>query len=142
MQREKSILFAGTWSVSVFVQFSSTVRSTHAFLFEDEIKDSVGLYVMLYASGLIGKEHFMLRLWSGRESTGPARRRPRFRFQLCVFASFGSLCKEFNSLKLRGRYNDSSAYNWNLYVYIKLNEGVYVKTLQTCKVQFYYHCYT
>lgn len=65
-----------------------------------------------------------------------------FRFQLCFRVSSVGLWKEFNSLKLYGSYNDSSAYNWNVYVYIKLKEGVYVKTLQNCKVQFYYHCYT
>lgn len=122
--------------------FSSTVRHTYAFIFKGVIKDSVGLYVMLYASGLIVKEHYMVRLWSSRKSTGPGCEWPWFRFQFCFFVSSISLWKKFNSLKLQGSYNDSSAYNWNVYVYIKLKEGMYVKTLQNCKVQFYYHCYT
>lgn len=118
--------------------FSSTVRHIYAFIFKGVIKNSIGLYVMLYASGLIVKEHYMVRHWSSRKSTGPGCGRPWFRFQLCFFVSSASLWKEFNSLKLQGSYNDSSAYNWNVYVYIKLKEGVYVKTLQNCKGQFYY----
>lgn len=58
MQWEKRILFTGIWSVSVFVQFSNRVRHTYAFIFKDVVKNSIGLYVVLYVSGLILERTF------------------------------------------------------------------------------------
>lgn len=78
---------------------------------------------MLYASGMIVIEHFMVRLWYSRKSTGPGRWRAWFKFQLFFFASFVNLCKQFNSLKLQVIYNNSSTYYWNSYVYVKTKWG-------------------
>lgn len=102
MQQGKRILFIGIWFIIVFVQFSSRVRHAYIFIFKDVIKNSLKLSVMLYASGLILKEHFMVRLWYSRKCTGPGHRKPSLKFHLCCFASFVSLCKELNLIDISG----------------------------------------
>jgi len=54
------------------------VRHAYAFIFKDVIENPIGLFITLYASGLIVEEHLMMRLWYSRKSTGPGYRRPWF----------------------------------------------------------------
>lgn len=60
----------------VFAQFSSRVRHVYIFIFKDVIENAIGLFTMLYATELIVKEHFMVRLRYSTKSTGPGCRRP------------------------------------------------------------------
>ena len=62
MQWEKKILFIRISFIIVFSQFSSRVRQAYIFIFKDVIENPVGLFIMLYASGLIVEEQFMMRL--------------------------------------------------------------------------------
>ena len=74
----KKILFIRIWFIIVFAQFSSRVRHAYAFIFKDVIENPIGLFITLYASGLIVEERLMMRLWYSRKSTGPGCRRPWF----------------------------------------------------------------
>ena len=59
----KKILFIRIWFIIVFAQFSSRVRHAYAFIFKDVIENPIGLFITLYASGLIVEERLMMRLW-------------------------------------------------------------------------------
>ena len=72
----KKILFIRIRFIIVFAQFSSRVRHAHIFIFKDVIENPIGLFTMLYGSELIGEEHFMMRLWYSRKSTGSGCRGP------------------------------------------------------------------
>lgn len=119
MQCRKMILFTGIWFIIVFAQFSSKVRHAYIFVFKDEIKNSLELSVMLYASRLIVKDILQWGcgtagnvLYQDTEDLGlPVSCASLLVLRVCA--------RNLTSLKPHWRYNDVSAYDRNLYVCIK-----------------------
>ena len=77
-------------------------EEAYIFIFKDVIENPVGLFIMLYASGLIVEEQFMMRLvqqeayWTWTQKTLVQY------FSSASFASFVSSCKELNLIETPG----------------------------------------